>query len=541
MRRIKVHEKALAHLTKGLYRSPASALRELVSNAWDAEATRVEIFTFPPTFNRIVVTDDGHGFAKSDFARLMNEGIGNSTKRNPEHADNAATRRPVLGRLGIGLMGIAQICSRFRVISRPRDGEPFAAEVRILDHLRRRLDEEAAEAVLTDDRRASKTVFIGTWDYVDLGPDDGFRGTRVIVTHPLPSFRRSFVTTLRPVAAGVEEHEAQMSARLDAAATPSEADVDEAMPPLEWESFLREASTKESIAMRGAYWQFLWELATSVPVRYVDKNAVPDRAIATDQKRLCDYKFRVFVDTRELFKPIYLDPKWVHGYTVDRFAEDLGVVSGQHVKLHGYLTVKEAKQLLPSEVRGILIRVKDVAVGGYDPSLLDWQTNQGPRSRWLTGEIFVEDGLEDAMNVDRDSFNQYHPEYLAVQNVVHQHLRKLFKQSYPKIQDRTESRDSQRASARRTLLQEAAVIASGGKPVSLRSRSRGSSTAPRASANRIEVTIPKADDLRVAKNKRSFAASILAIFDIALTAGKTDNERRELFREAFLKALRRWK
>jgi HSP90 family molecular chaperone len=46
--KIKVGEKALAHLSRGLYRSPASALRELVSNAWDANAKIVRIDTNYP-------------------------------------------------------------------------------------------------------------------------------------------------------------------------------------------------------------------------------------------------------------------------------------------------------------------------------------------------------------------------------------------------------------------------------------------------------------------------------------------------------------
>lgn len=50
MPKIRVHEKALAHLSRGLYRSPASALRELVSNAWDANATTVAINTNYPNF-----------------------------------------------------------------------------------------------------------------------------------------------------------------------------------------------------------------------------------------------------------------------------------------------------------------------------------------------------------------------------------------------------------------------------------------------------------------------------------------------------------
>jgi hypothetical protein len=51
MPKIIVHEKALAHLSRGLYRSPASALRELVSNAvahpvpWTQDKTYAAAFS----------------------------------------------------------------------------------------------------------------------------------------------------------------------------------------------------------------------------------------------------------------------------------------------------------------------------------------------------------------------------------------------------------------------------------------------------------------------------------------------------------------
>ena len=82
MGKIKVHEKALAHLSRGLYRSPASAIRELVSNAWDANAKFVRISTNYPLFYQISVEDNGEGFTKEDFETLMSGGIGNSNKES---------------------------------------------------------------------------------------------------------------------------------------------------------------------------------------------------------------------------------------------------------------------------------------------------------------------------------------------------------------------------------------------------------------------------------------------------------------------------
>ena len=137
---IKVGEKALAHLSRGIYRSPASALRELVSNAWDANANTVTINTNFPNFLQVVVEDDGDGFSKEQFRDLMEGGIGNSAKR--EDGRELQYGRPMIGRLGIGLLAMAQISGKFSVSSVP-SGHPeagFKAVVTLYDILKERLD-----------------------------------------------------------------------------------------------------------------------------------------------------------------------------------------------------------------------------------------------------------------------------------------------------------------------------------------------------------------------------------------------------------------
>ena len=58
---LKTDERVIARVTDGIYRQPASAIRELISNAYDADATRVVVKTDAPRFSRISVEDDGHG------------------------------------------------------------------------------------------------------------------------------------------------------------------------------------------------------------------------------------------------------------------------------------------------------------------------------------------------------------------------------------------------------------------------------------------------------------------------------------------------
>ena len=45
------------------HRQPESALRELISNAYDADVSRVVITTDRPRFERISVQDDGLGMS----------------------------------------------------------------------------------------------------------------------------------------------------------------------------------------------------------------------------------------------------------------------------------------------------------------------------------------------------------------------------------------------------------------------------------------------------------------------------------------------
>ena len=70
-------------ITLGLYREPASAIRELISNAYDADATTVTIDMNAPLFDRIVVKDDGNGMSAEVVDYLVHH-VGGSLKRTQQ-------------------------------------------------------------------------------------------------------------------------------------------------------------------------------------------------------------------------------------------------------------------------------------------------------------------------------------------------------------------------------------------------------------------------------------------------------------------------
>lgn len=81
--KLKASDRVIARVTDGIYRQPGSALRELISNAWDADANRVDIFTDVPRFSSIRISDDGTGMSYQTLARLLTS-IGGSAKRTGE-------------------------------------------------------------------------------------------------------------------------------------------------------------------------------------------------------------------------------------------------------------------------------------------------------------------------------------------------------------------------------------------------------------------------------------------------------------------------
>src|SRR5436305_15118687 len=83
-------QRVLARITDGIYRQPSSALRELISNAYDADASEVIISTDAPRFKQISVRDDGLGLSPKVLAHLV-EQTGGSPKRTGEGKELCVT------------------------------------------------------------------------------------------------------------------------------------------------------------------------------------------------------------------------------------------------------------------------------------------------------------------------------------------------------------------------------------------------------------------------------------------------------------------
>jgi hypothetical protein len=57
---------------------------------------------------------------------------------------------------------------------------------------------------------------------------------------------------------------------------------------------------------------------------------------------------------------------------------------------------------------------------------MDYQVSEQTRLSQVTAEIFVTDGLDGALNIDRESFNYSHPHYIYIKKWLHAALKLLF-------------------------------------------------------------------------------------------------------------------
>jgi Histidine kinase-, DNA gyrase B-, and HSP90-like ATPase len=414
---IKLSSKTLVHISSGLYRSTANALKELISNAFDADATLVEINTNFPRFDALSCRDNGSGMSKTEFERLMEGGIGNSRKRVglTDEKEITPLGRPLIGRIGIGLLAIAQVCHEFKIISHHRKSRTaFEAVINLRPYRR--------DDIAEKDTKENVQLEVGEYTCKDVRYDEKSAGV--------------FLSTR-------DLHRTYRIRYCDDVARP-----DFELVPMRFSSFLTKVLSKRSVRELGDYWQLFWELCISCPVKYEDdgplrkalivsstehdsKPQVYDAAIEAIKiaeklaMTLAGFNFTVKLDGTPIRKPVVL-PYKDYGDT-NQFESRAfpikydGKIDGSRLKYSGYVYL-QTRMIKPAEMRGVLVRVRNVAIGDYDLTCLNYEKVQGFRRDWLSGEVFVEYGLEDALNIDRHSFNEVHPHYMALQRHIHQRL-----------------------------------------------------------------------------------------------------------------------
>lgn len=482
------NQRIIARVTDGIYREPWAAFRELVANAYDADATHVVVETGAPEFNQITVRDDGIGMSADTLAYIV-QNIGASSKRRAkgaelntvqaEDSERSPAGRPLIGKIGIGLFAVAQLTQHFQIITKSRN-----ERVRISATVQLRTHNEAV-APDADDNYVAGTVDIQAETVSD--DERHTHGTSVVLYSLRPEIRRTLQSMRRWEAVlfgdpGTETYQPPPTYHIGRPFIPNAEDDPHVAPKLPWEpsdpperkfvALLNAAEDTTGRATKAAdldhfdeYLKLIWKLSLSLPLRYPDghpfdhrdqdglllftarddaRQAIPielqgDESIGDnlglrDPGDLDASAFAVTLDGIALGRPLRRPaklakisripaPVLLASKQANPFTPEDQDRAGGPLSFEGYLYWNS--QIRPKETTGVLIRIREASGTLFDRTFLNYQVSEQTRLRQISAEIFVEEGLDGAINIDRESFNYSHPHFLFVQRWLHRSLRLL--------------------------------------------------------------------------------------------------------------------
>lgn len=389
-----VSAQIIKKLSAQMYRSPANALKEMVSNSFDAEAHQVRIGT-NPMLDKITVIDDGEGMTADEFIHKM-QNIAAEAKRK-EIGETTEGGRPVIGKLGVGLLAVGQMSNKLTVMSKPKGGtDGFLAKVDLSKFFR----EDAATRRVDEIESA-----IRLWRLKDMGgAKTSF--TAIILEDMRQTFKDEFLFNRPNFIEGF---------RFDK------------LDPKSFEKFVKFYMERRGEGKVPALDEMIWELGTIAPVQYMEGGPIHGSKekhpiLARIGKRLESYNFHVYVNDVEIRKPVFFpneDRAKEEGsdWKVYEFEFD-EKVGNRTIRGEGYF-YHQAFRIMPPGLRGILPRIRGVGIGDYDRTLFAIPAVLGPVAIAQTsGEVYVDEGLEEALNIDRNSFDRIDPGYQKVRDLV---------------------------------------------------------------------------------------------------------------------------
>ena len=128
---LEVDLNVLNHLGIGLYSSTPAVVTEIVANAWDADATLVEISIKD---DEIVVVDNGHGMGANELQKRFLK-VGYARRDYAGGNTSPEYNRPVMGRKGIGKLAMFSLANRIDIWSKKQDEAAVSGAV-LVDKLK---------------------------------------------------------------------------------------------------------------------------------------------------------------------------------------------------------------------------------------------------------------------------------------------------------------------------------------------------------------------------------------------------------------------
>lgn len=516
-------QRIIARITDGIYREPWAAFRELVINAYDADATRVIVETGAPDFEQVIIRDNGNGMSPDTLAYML-KSIGGSSKRTSagtkyntvsrESPDNSPGGRPLIGKIGIGLFSVAQLTQHFQIITKAADEDVrTSATIKLETH-----DDEQLTSHVEQDYVAG---FVSILSERVEESDIKTHGTTIVLYALRPEIRRSLQSEVRwelvnsmgpdnkPVRDAPIFHIGVLPDQIKGMKEGEAVSLPWGAEDSETDKFKKLVQAASDISGRSRapanlehfdeYLKLIWNLSLALPLKYSDhhpfdlkgssnilfyKESEHEKSaieIELEERETIRGKldlnarddtagipFKVLVDGVELRRPIDLlpelrrpsripSPMFLVGRVDEAFQEEHLERAGGQLSFEAYLYWNS--QIIPKETAGVLIRVREASGSLFDRGFLNYQISEQNRLSQITAEIFVSDGLDSAINIDRESLNYSHPHLLYVQKWLHRALRLLInKNKQLAKKDLEEERKEKKTSFEKGIIDSATDI-----------------------------------------------------------------------------------
>lgn len=421
---INVSLRIISDLSQGLYRSPADALKELVSNAYDADSEIVDI-NFKKDFSLLTIRDQGEGMTINEFIQAM-ETIGSSPKRSidTERKEETQSGRKIIGRIGIGLLGASQIAEEIEIQSTTKNSTVgFLASIEFNQFA----SEEARKIKITELWEEKKEIQIGKYfikEIADVEKNAHYTYIR------LTGIKRTLINKLRAVPEKDGGQPRVMGKKIF--------NMEELVKWMRKDYIIKTALHE--------YDRLFWELCILCPVPYLNNalriynklettsgtSEFTEFANTINKETHLTLKF----DGIDCLKPILMPDKDDRNYQLFfnlLFMKGLdkrhikyrdynreGELEEKELKIRGYIYFQKPK-IWPPELQGLLVRVRNVAVGQYDSTFLTYRRHEGFKFSQISGEIYV-DGLDEVLNIDRSSFRETESAFVAFRDGIHKYL-----------------------------------------------------------------------------------------------------------------------
>lgn len=326
---IRVDKNIVPLLSKSTYqRSFSEAVRELVSNSYDADALTVKI-SVDSKFNTVIVEDDGNGMNQNDFNKFIT-----IARKKGETPYTKKYKRQRIGQFGIGFLAIFPFCEELKITTTIENSDEILTAIIPTKEFFKSLD-IINETQLIEEIKVHGSI-------IRNGNEKLKHYTRFELIKPTYFLNNYF----------------------------KKPETNKRSSVISWEPLQR----------------FEWELQEDLPLIF-EKESTNETFIKYKET----IGLTVFLNNKKIFR----NP--LCNNLLEKGEKNFGNFK------YKYILTTDYKSIIPTEARGIKIRLNNIGIGKRTDFFL--KRDRGfARLHWIAGEINISENFKEFLNINRSDF-----------------------------------------------------------------------------------------------------------------------------------------